>query len=277
MARIYGLNGALRGKQGNNVFSIQNGTQVVKAYQPVVSNPRTFQQMMQRSKFALAGKISSVVPSGALVGLGEGNKRSRRADFVSLIARAATTTSTPSGQGVQVSATVAYRDITFSRGSVPRCSIITRPTAAYQGSEGDYRLHVTMNGFGTDTISSIAPTGYGELVVVCMFDPSTSRLDGCQYAVRTVEGMTFDFAVVERPACHVAIYTIPFAPLDGVSGFAADGNLSDTASAVALAMQSETFLSGMRFGDSRLAWTIAVNAPASMVAPAPEDDARKKK
>lgn len=46
-----------RGKVGNIVLSTLHGEQVTKAYQPVVSNPKTYGQLQQRAKFANAVKF----------------------------------------------------------------------------------------------------------------------------------------------------------------------------------------------------------------------------
>lgn len=275
MARIYGLNGVLRGRQGNNVFSVQNGTQVVKAYQPVVSNPRSTEQLMQRAKFALAGKMSSIVPSGALVGLGATNKRSRRSAFVAEVARRASVNAVLSPDGGQFVASVAYADISFSHGSLARHTLLTQPTAAYTGTAGEYRVHVVLKGFNTNPIPTDAPAGYGEIVIVCMFDPTGSRLDGCQYYVRGNSDTSLDFAVNERTGCRVCAYVVPFAPLDGVAGYRSSGNLYDSANDVSLAMNSDSFLSGMRFGDSRLVWVISVAAPTQSVAPSTSETKKK--
>lgn len=277
MARIYGLNGILRGRQGNNVFSVQNGTQVVKAYQPVVSNPRTFPQQIQRSKFALAGKLSAVVPSGALVGLDGGNKRSRRSVFVGLIAKNATITTSQSGSGVSVNASIAYDKIVFSQGSLGRYTYFSGSTAAYVTDNNEVRVRVSVPGYSTNPIAADAPEGYGELVIVCMFDPTGSRLDGCQYAVRTDAAMQFDFAVSSATGCHVTIYLVPFAPVDGVNAFSADGNLADGSGDVSLMMSSDTYLAGMKFGNSRWVVTRPLVAPSSMHSPSPDDNTRQKK
>ena len=277
MAIIYGLNGALRGKQGNNVFSIQNGTQVVKAYQPVVSNPKSFLQQIQRSKFALAGKISSLIPSGALVGMEGGDKRSRRAAFVKSLVAATTTTTSPSGSGSVVTASVDYLGIRFSAGSLVIFSPHTGFTAAYAGTSSEYRLQVNLNGYSVDAIQADAPAGYGEMLIACMFNPATSGLDACQYAVRGDAALQFDFAVITRPACHVALYVVPFAPLDGRSSFGASGYLANGTSAVTLDMLNRDFLAGMRFGKSICLFSRDVAAVNTMAAPAPEDDTRKKK
>lgn len=272
MAKIYGLNGILRGRQGNNVFSVQNGTQIVKAYQPAVSNPRTLLQQIQRSKFALAGKMSSIVPSGAIIGLARGNKRDRRAQFVRILTDAATTTNTPSGQGVIITPTINYPDIRFSEGSLSRYSIMARPTTAWSGNTGYFSLSVTCNGFSVNQPATNAPAGYGELCVCCLFDAATGHLDACQYAIREQAATVFEFRTVQKLDCFVVVYVAPFAPIDGVSSFGANGYLTGDASAVSLEMVSETFLSGMRWGDSTMLWTLAVTAAQTQNSPNPDDD-----
>lgn len=276
MARIYGLNGALRGKQGNNVFSIQNGTQVVKAYQPVVANPRTFLQVRQRSKFALAGKFSAVVPSGAIVGLEGSSARARRSKFVSMIARAATF----SLNGQQLVASVAAGDVLFSMGSLPRYARVSTTSAAYQGTGAELILHVTVSGFTANPISSIAPAGYGELVVVCMFDPSGSRIDACQYAIRTDATNEFDFRVTQQTGALVAIYICPFCPVEGATALRSSGALYAEGTNVSLDLGLSDFLAGYRWGNSALASTRTVQPVTSMVAPSNDasgDDRMRKK
>lgn len=274
MARIYGLNGVIRGRQGNNVFSVQNGTQVLKAYQPAVSNPRTLQQQVQRSKFALAGKISSIVPNAAIVGIPRGNKRDRRARFVSLISKAATTNATVGGSGSGLVSSVSYTDIRFSEGSLVRYSIMARPTTAWSGNNGYYSLSVTCNGFSTNQPAANAPAGYGELAICCLFDSATGHLDACQYAIREQAATVFEFRTGQKYDCYVVVYVAPYAPIDGVSSFGASGYLAGDASAVSLDMVSETFLSGMRWGDSNMLWTVQVTAAQAQNAPAPDDDNR---
>lgn len=273
MARIYGLNGALRGKQGNNVFSIQNGTQIVKAYQPVVANPRTFPQIRQRSKFALAGKMSAIVPNGALVGITGSNARARRAAFVSAIAKAATFSSV----GSELVASVATNNVIFSVGSLPRYSVVNTTSAAYQGQDENLVLHVTLTGHTADPVSPLAPAGYGELVVVCMYDPTGSRLDACQYGIRGDATMTFDFRVTQRSGALVAFYICPFCPVDGADSLRSVGNLYPVDSNVSLNMGMTEFAAGYRWGNSVNITNRTVAPVTTMVAPEPADDTRKRK
>lgn len=273
MAKIYGLNGALRGKQGNNVFSIQNGTQIVKAYQPVVANPRTFLQVRQRSKFALAGKMSAIVPNEAIAGLSGSNARARRAAFVSIVAKAASFSSV----GSELVASVATNSVVFSQGNLARYSTVSTTTAEYQGTGADSVLHVTVTGFSSNPISSLAPTGYGELVVVCVFDPSGSRLDACQSAVRGDSDVVIDFRIVQRTGALVAYYICPFCPVDGAESLRAAAALYGGDNVVNLNMALTEFAAGFRWGQSVNITNRTVAPVTTMVAPEPVDDNRKKK
>lgn len=60
MARVKAgvFGNAYSGKAGNMVFSTLNGEQIVRAYQPNVTNPQTPLQTAQRSRFSLAVEIA---------------------------------------------------------------------------------------------------------------------------------------------------------------------------------------------------------------------------
>lgn len=60
MARIYGLTGKMQGKYGNAVFRIRRGTQVMAAYNPVVDNPNTQNQVNARARFKLLSQLASI-------------------------------------------------------------------------------------------------------------------------------------------------------------------------------------------------------------------------
>lgn len=205
MARIYGLNGLIRGRQGNNVFSIQNGTQVVKAYNPAVSNPRTTAQQLQRVKMALAGKISSCAPSAALIGLPRSSNRARRANFVSRIVLASTANydlTTPPGM---FRASVAFRDIIFGVGSLAKYSTAVNPSAAW--GEGSL-LNASLPAMA---LTDDAPAGYGEMVICGLFDPLNNPLDEMQVKTRsTASAANFTFRENSRVNCVVAFWIVPF-------------------------------------------------------------------
>lgn len=107
--------GVFRGKVGSVVFQANKGdttaNQIVKAYQPIVANPRTDGQLAQRAKMTLAGQLSSICPSDVLSAFGM-TKRNNRGKFVSTII-SASTTNRVSGNYI---ANVDASDIQFSKG-----------------------------------------------------------------------------------------------------------------------------------------------------------------
>lgn len=82
--------GQYRGKMGGMVFRKgDNGQQVISAYQPVVKNPRTDSQMLQRAKFNLAAQVAKQIPLSFIYSLGS-SARLRRGALISSIVKAAT-------------------------------------------------------------------------------------------------------------------------------------------------------------------------------------------
>lgn len=267
MARIYGLNGFIQGKQGNNVFSVSNGVQVVKAYQPQVSNPRTEGQREQRSKFALAGKMSSCTPSGALVGLVGANPRARRSRFVSLLVNAANV----AASGTDLVASVPFESIVFSEGALPTYSTAVTVSAQFVGPENRTTVNATVPAM---VLGQEYPEGYGELVIVGLFDAATSRLDELQFAQRsTSAASTFRFRIGTRRDVRVATYIVPFAPITGVSA-QRSGNLYDTETAVNLVNAISRSVASYRFGESTLLSVIPVLGATTSMAPSPNDEMR---
>lgn len=58
MAKNYqGVNGNWSGKVGNNVGAVSNGRTVIRIYQPIVSNPQSAAQMLQRSRLSIASSF----------------------------------------------------------------------------------------------------------------------------------------------------------------------------------------------------------------------------
>lgn len=55
--------GQWRGRTGGQVYRVSHGQQIVSAYQPKVSNPKTDNQQRQRAKFNLMAKLNSITPT----------------------------------------------------------------------------------------------------------------------------------------------------------------------------------------------------------------------
>lgn len=64
--KLAGISGKGRGRLGSMVFSASAGEQVVRQYQPNVSNPNTASQVAQRAKFKLMAQVAAAV-SGEII------------------------------------------------------------------------------------------------------------------------------------------------------------------------------------------------------------------
>lgn len=61
MAKVYGLNGYLRGKLGNTVFAIRNGEQMSRQYNPNPMNPKSAVQTANRAKLKLLSQLGAAL------------------------------------------------------------------------------------------------------------------------------------------------------------------------------------------------------------------------
>lgn len=78
--------GQFSGKLGGVVYAVRGGEQIVRAYQPVVNNPKSTSQMLQRAKGNVVGRLSAITPREVIFGLGSNNIR-RRSRFLQLALR----------------------------------------------------------------------------------------------------------------------------------------------------------------------------------------------
>lgn len=59
--KIYGINGYMSGKLGNQVMAVRNGEQIARQYQPIVSNPNTENQVKVRARLKLMSQLSAAM------------------------------------------------------------------------------------------------------------------------------------------------------------------------------------------------------------------------
>lgn len=165
MAKVVGLVGSASGKIGNIVYAVTNGIQIARVYQPVVSNPKSSLQSMQRAKGNLAGRISSFVPRTAIMGMGI-NNRIRRGEFLRQLLKAAHVSLFEGAY----QAKVASEDVIFSKGSVPIA--VVQPSFSATGNS----IAVTLYG-PTDTAMSAADYAAMQTrLVVMVYDVTTQEL-----------------------------------------------------------------------------------------------------
>lgn len=208
MAKMYGLGGVLSGKMGNVVLAVTNGIQVARQYQPIVANPKSGLQLMQRSKGNLAGRISSFVPRTAIMGLGD-NNRQRRGEFLRNILKKATATMI----GSDYSAKIADEDVLFSRGSV------IMPAYANSITAEQTRVNISLTALPSTVIPADEYSSYVIRVVGLVYSSSDSRLIECVTKIATMPAQastaTTTLPITSTGGYDVVVYAIPMRTTDG--------------------------------------------------------------
>lgn len=242
--------GKFSGKVGGVVFAISNGEQIVRAYQPVVSNPKSTGQLLQRSKGNLVGQLSSVVGRAAIVGMGENNRR-RRAEFL----RNALKQATAAEVGNNYKAILAPTKIQFSKGTVNPVVSVGAVTATASSITFDVsRLASTTDEEAARSIATV--------VVLAVSDDGNYK--GCYVRSMSVPAAGVPTNVVINHlaggAYSAYVYVIPCEMIDG-SGLSISGlpmNLDATQLAAVLATSS--YASQLSFGNS-LMWSVGNFTP----------------
>ena len=215
--------GQFSGRVGGVVYAVQAGRQVVRAYQPVVSNPKSTAQSIQRSKGNLVGRISKITPWQMLEGLGD-NKFNRRSRFLRLLLRKVTA-GQAAGDPSKFNAKLEDRDFVFSEGNVI-------PIYTY-GSE----LSVTT----TSVVATLSPaTGASPeqraaqgILLALVLKNSTRGWYEVQYRFLTpsdLEGSTTTVTFNHRSEGEytAVLYFAPFATVDGSKLRTRTGVISST-------------------------------------------------
>lgn len=65
--KLYGMAGKGTGKKGSDIYAISGGEQIVRQYNPVVSNPNTDGQVSQRARFKLASQLSAALAPSIVI------------------------------------------------------------------------------------------------------------------------------------------------------------------------------------------------------------------
>lgn len=79
--KLQGMAGKGTGKLGSMVYASVRGTQIVRQYNPVVFNPNTEKQSLQRARFSLLTKMAAML-SPALIFQGRGSMVTNRNAFI---------------------------------------------------------------------------------------------------------------------------------------------------------------------------------------------------
>lgn len=135
--------GQYHGRVGGLVYARgDNGSQIIRSYQPVVKNPRTDAQLIQRAKVNLAGRISALFAQYDIVSLGN-NGRGRRSALLRNLIKS-TTTELTNGNFV---AKLSYSGVRISKGEYP-LAVSSTPSIVMQGD--DIMIDVRLQSSGVD-------------------------------------------------------------------------------------------------------------------------------
>ncbi len=140
MAKSVGMVGTLRGKAGNFVYAKgEDGSTIVRAYQPQVTNPNTDAQILQRAKLNLAGRLSKITPKSVIIGMDGATNRQRRSRFNALIVKSAVATV----EGDQGSASIVDEQLKFSEGNAMNMGYGTEIAEGKTTATGINNINVT--------------------------------------------------------------------------------------------------------------------------------------
>lgn len=210
MGKVVGLVGAASGKIGNVVYAVTNGIQTARVYQPIVSNPKSIGQSLQRAKGNLAGRISGFVPRTAIMGLGV-NARLRRGEFLRNVLKKATANYI---DGSYV-AKIQPADVLFSKGAV------VLPVTLQAINAVSHSVAVVLNGVA-DT--AIAPEVYASRLVrlvAMVYESNSTELVEVTTKVATMPAQgasaTTTIAIGHAGSYDVFVYAIPMSTEDGTA------------------------------------------------------------
>lgn len=149
------------GRVAGSVFAVRNGEVIERAYNPVVANPRTDAQLVQRAKMNLAGQISKLVGFELLTSMGMPYKGKNRTMFVKNLVNKAES----SMVGKDAVAKIAPEDIIFSRGSVTPVATAGAPVVTTYG----VTVELTPD-------SSIEDNTFGERVIALVYESADAQV-----------------------------------------------------------------------------------------------------
>lgn len=189
MAKIFGINGKIVGKQGAAVYAVKNGIQIMRQYNPIVFNPNTKRQALARARFKLASRIA--------VALAPSNKISYALRAV--MGKSGTNIQTsvllkdPSPiSGVNpLTLTVAWDEVEVANGTLPVPSAI----AACTFSEP---LRVGTPVVDLSNILTTLPSGYGVGLVWVVYCPD--MFESVTYPIAASAGGEVGAATINVPA-----------------------------------------------------------------------------
>lgn len=249
MAKAVGFIGTISGKSGNLVFAKgANGQTIMRPYQPVVYNPKSSGQSLQRSKMCLAAALSKVCPSEMLVSLSLGRKLANRSFFTrNVLRRAASNYDSPTSA---YQASILADEIIFGRGA--ETTRVTMASATITAT----KVTVVLN---TSAVSSADLGKVGvRLIAVAANKDGGQSFTGTGYADFVVDSasasVSVDVSVPQLTANkdYVALYMVPFRLTDeAAQQYSTSSGYAEASSVLQVIMASETS-TVKSWGDSTL-------------------------
>lgn len=215
MAKTIGIVGGFTGKLGNAVGYIRQGTQLMRVYQPNVTNPRTLRQEVSRKNFVVSTELARSFGIAPLIGYNKvAPSYERQAMVGELIRGEAVSTSD------QLVSEIDYAGVLVSAGSLPPLPKVT-PTV---GEPGSVSIPVTSGLIPVEAFYIDGVTPINVLVFGVVFNPKdgTSRTQVIGvYTSPDAAGTGVAPVVVPAAwsgeACHVyTFYKQSPTPLNGV-------------------------------------------------------------
>lgn len=253
MAKIVGIIGTGSGRLGNAVLSKgDNGQTNARTYQSQVRNPRTVAQREQRAKINLAGQLSKLFPSSALIGLQQGNNRNNRSAFVKNILNACTIADNGSGE---YTATLVPDKFSIAHGNTPLAygqmrvgsyteDIITLSSVSFLNGDTGYVAIVYIWGPAnigaspSEILQAINPKGiYGEMLTLIGLSSTAgtvdfvynfpyllygSEMDENYTNITSFTNFAFDLGLTIPSGQKALVYRTPFLLGEGASAFITD-------------------------------------------------------
>lgn len=247
--------GQFSGKVGGVIFAVYNGEQIVRQYQPKVSNPKSSRQQLQRAKGNLVGRISQIVPWQILQGMGQ-NRRERRANFLRVALNLAS--ASPVADNLRnISATLAPENFIFSRGAILPVAGLSSPTAT--STSVDFTLTKAV-GVSDEMFNASG------MLVVAVIKNVNGRYENILYDFVSSEDYTEGVANitlqhVSEGAYTCSIYMAPFSTLDGSSLRTKTQQLTGDSNGLHAILNTNPSAIPLSWGDS---WLVAsVNYPTT--------------
>lgn len=245
MAKIRGIAGGINGRAGEMVFSKgDNGTTIMKKYQPVVFNPRTEGQLRQRAKMNVVGQFVGLCPTALLRPLAMGSNRMNRADLSSRLLMAATVTKS---DGNYV-ASFPPAAVKFAHGNQPALTSIDSVVVE------DTKVTIS----ATPNVPAELLNKYGDRIVVGILSDNQNRLyDGILFTDHVVTAASAQTIVMNlnqplEEGQTLVVWRVPFVLNDGTTSVNGQNiYIGDSAISAALATNSNALVAS--WGDTYVA------------------------